>query len=114
MSDFIPVCKTTDLPDPGKRTFDLERQSVILIRQGGHFYALDDCCTHDGGPLRDGLVEGFEITCPRHGSTFDIRTGEALRLPATRPTLAHRVRLEGDQVLIQCRERPATRRPAVL
>ena len=61
---------------------------VVLIHAAGHWYALDDVCTHDGGPLSEGPLDpqAGTIACPRHGAKFDIRTGAALTMPATKPT----------------------------
>lgn len=101
MSDFVTVCRVSDLPDPGKMLVEVEDRLVALFHVGGKFYALDDVCTHDGGPLADGQLDGFTIACPRHGAQFDIRTGQALSMPATRDTVAHQVKLEGDQVLLR-------------
>ena len=72
MSDFHRVCKTIDIPDPGKATFEVEDRFVVVFHLDGQFYALDDCCTHDGGPLGEGIIDCFHIICPRHapGSTF--------------------------------------------
>ncbi len=111
MSDFITVCKVSDVPDPGKKVFQLQQQPVILFHKDGEFYALDDTCTHDGGSLHEGTVRGFEIACPRHGSKFDIRTGQALTLPAARATTVHQVKLEGENVLVKLRRQHAARGP---
>ena len=64
-------------------------------------YAIDDVCTHDGGPLGEGQLEGFTIACPRHGAKFDVRDGRALTMPATKPTVAHEVKVEGDDVYVR-------------
>ena len=73
----------------------------MLIHAAGHFYAIDDVCTHDGGPLGEGQLDGFAIACPRHGAKFDIRDGRALTMPATQPTVVHEVKVEGDDVLVK-------------
>ena len=103
MSGFVPVAKVSDLPDPGKVLVEVDDRLVVLIRAAGHFYALDDVCTHDGGPLSEGPLDPQEstITCPRHGAKFDIRTGAALTMPATKPTKAHEVKVEGDQIFVR-------------
>lgn len=101
MSDFVPVAKTSDIPDPGRLLVDIDDRLVVLIHAGGQFYALDDVCTHDGGPLSDGPIEDHSIACPRHGAKFDIRNGRALTMPATQPTAVHQVRVEGDKVLVK-------------
>ena len=104
MPQFIPVCKVSDLPEGGKTIVEVEDRVVALFHVGGRFFALDDLCTHDGGPLADGQLEGFVIVCPRHGAKFDIRDGRVLSMPATSDTVAHEVKVEGDDVLIKLNE----------
>jgi len=99
--DFVPVARVTDLPDPGSQLVEVNDQLVVLVRVGGEFFALDDVCTHDGGPLSHGPVEDHAIICPRHGARFDLRTGRPLSMPATQSTTTHEVRVEGDQILIR-------------
>jgi 3-phenylpropionate/trans-cinnamate dioxygenase ferredoxin subunit len=103
MSDFVLVAKTTDVPDPGTLLVEVGERLVALIHAAGHFYALDDVCTHDGGPLSEGPVDpaGRTIACPRHGAKFDLHTGAALTMPATKPTVAHEVRVDGTDVLVR-------------
>jgi len=105
MSDFLPVAKVSDIPDPGKVLVEVEDRLVVLIRAAGHFYALDDVCTHDGGPLSEGPLDpqAGTIACPRHGAKFDVKTGAALTMPATKPTKAHDVKVDGGQVLVRLR-----------
>ena len=59
MSDFVRVCKVGDIPDPGKQIFEVGERYVVLFHVDGQFYAMDDVCTHDGGPLGEGSLEGF-------------------------------------------------------
>jgi 3-phenylpropionate/trans-cinnamate dioxygenase ferredoxin subunit len=103
MSEYVPVAKTTDIPDPGKLLVEVEDRLVVLIRAAGHYYALDDVCTHDGGPLSEGPLDAQSntIACPRHGAKFDIRTGAALTMPATKPTKAHEVKVDGNQIYVR-------------
>lgn len=104
MNDFVPVAKVNELSDPGKMLVEVEDRLVVLYHVEGEFFATDDVCTHDGGPLSDGQLEDHTIACPRHGAKFDIRTGAALTMPATRPTTAHQVKVEGDTILIRLTE----------
>jgi 3-phenylpropionate/trans-cinnamate dioxygenase ferredoxin component len=104
MSEFIPVMKTSELPEAGKTVVEVDDRIVALFHAAGAFWALDDVCTHDGGTLADGELDGYSIACQRHGAKFDIRDGRALTMPATRPTVAHEVKVEGDQVLIRLNE----------
>lgn len=103
MSDFLPAAKVAEIADPGSLLVEVEERLVVLIRAAGHFYALDDVCTHDGGPLSDGPLDAAAgtIACPRHGAKFDIKTGAAVTMPATKPTIAHEVKVEGDQVFVR-------------
>ena len=73
---------------------------VLLCNYGGTIYAIEDVCTHDGGALDQGELEGYRIVCPRHGATFDVRTGEALTLPAVMPVAKYEVRVEGEDVFV--------------
>ena len=104
MSNFARVCKTIDIPDPGKATFEVEDRFVVVFHLDGEFYALDDCCTHDGGPLGEGIIDGFQIVCPRHGARFDIRSGKVLCMPAVVDVPAHEVKVEGDEVWVRIME----------
>jgi 3-phenylpropionate/trans-cinnamate dioxygenase ferredoxin subunit len=103
MSDFVAVAKTADVSDPGKTLVEVDERLIVLIHAAGHWYALDDVCTHDGGPLSEGPLdaEAGTIACPRHGAKFDVKTGAALTMPATKPTRSHEVRIDGDRVLVR-------------
>ncbi len=104
MSDFIRVCKTSDIPDPGKAVFEVDQRFVVVFHLDGEFYALDDACTHDGGPLGEGIIDGFQIICPRHGARFDIPTGQAMTMPAVHATPAHEVKIDAGDVFVRIRE----------
>ena len=103
MAEFIAVARTDEVSDPGSHLVEILDRLVVLIHAAGHWYALDDVCTHDGGPLSDGPLDATEgtITCPRHGAKFDIKSGRALTMPATKPTESHEVKVEGEQVLVR-------------
>lgn len=103
MSDFVAVAKVSEVPDPGSMLVEVGERLVVLIHAAGHFYALDDICTHDGGPLSDGPIDTGDnsIACPRHGAKFDIRNGAAMTMPATKATAAHEVKVEGGQIFVR-------------
>ena len=73
---------------------------MLLCNVDGHIYAIEDVCTHDGGPLEQGTLEGEQIVCPRHGATFDVRTGDVLTLPAVVPLMTFEVTVEGDEIFV--------------
>ena len=104
MSDFQRVCRVSDLPEGGKMVVEVGDRLVALFHVGGKFWAIDDLCTHDGGPLAEGELDQYVIECPRHGARFDIRTGRVLSMPATQDTPAHEVKVEGDEVWMKIEE----------
>ena len=106
MSDFERVCRASEISDPGKMIVEVGDRSVVVFHVDGQFYALDDVCTHDGGPLGEGCLEGYTITCPRHGAKFDIRDGRVLCMPAAIGTSSHDVKIEGDAVFVRLVVRP--------
>ena len=101
MSSFIPVAKISDIPDPGKKLVEVDERLVVVVHVAGQFYAIDDVCTHDGGPLGEGELDGYTISCPRHGAKFDVRDGRALTMPATKATGSYEVKISGDDVLVK-------------
>jgi 3-phenylpropionate/trans-cinnamate dioxygenase ferredoxin subunit len=74
---------------------------VLLCNVEGEFYAVEDVCTHDGGALDGGELDGCRIMCPRHGAFFDVTTGKALTLPAITPLPIYPVRIDGDDVFVE-------------
>lgn len=107
MNDFVRLTATSAIPDPGQAYFEVEDRMVVLFHVDGQFYCLDDVCTHDGGPLGEGTLDGHTIACPRHGAKFDIRTGQALTMPANQPTRSYEVRIDSDIVYVRVAGVPA-------
>jgi 3-phenylpropionate/trans-cinnamate dioxygenase ferredoxin subunit len=97
---FVTVARVGDIPEGGVKVVRLEDQSVAVFHVDGAYYAMDDICTHDGGPLAEGILEGDVIECPRHGAKFDVRTGAVLSLPAITPVPTYAVRVEGDEIKV--------------
>jgi len=100
MSEFVPVAKLSELAGTRKVCVEIDNRYLVIVELDGQIYCLDDVCTHDGGPLGEGEIEGNCLVCPRHGAKFDIRTGAAVCMPATEPTGSHQVRIDGDQISV--------------
>jgi 3-phenylpropionate/trans-cinnamate dioxygenase ferredoxin subunit len=92
---FVTVAQTADIPPGEREVFDVEGYYIAVFNVGGTYYAIEDVCTHDDGPLADGELDGYEIECPRHGARFDIRTGKVLSMPAVIDVPWFPVRVEG-------------------
>ena len=98
---WITVARQNDV-DPGYAiVVEPNGQRVALARlEDGSFRAIDDVCTHDGGPLGEGEIDDGEIECPRHGARFNLDTGEPVTLPAVVGVSTYPVRVEGDEVQV--------------
>jgi 3-phenylpropionate/trans-cinnamate dioxygenase ferredoxin subunit len=99
---WIDVCADGSLAEGEHSLVDIGGgMEVAVFRVQGAYYAIEDVCSHDDGPLADGELVGCQIICPRHGSRFDLRTGEALNLPAYRPIETFPVEIRDGRVLIE-------------
>jgi 3-phenylpropionate/trans-cinnamate dioxygenase ferredoxin subunit len=87
LPETITVCPVTDLPPGAMRLVEWEELEIGVFNCGGTFYAIEDRCSHDDGPLAEGELDAATCTveCPRHGSRFDLKTGKPLTLPAYVP-----------------------------
>jgi len=96
------VCKKGDIAPGSARRVDVDGHRLALVRIGDDFYVIGDECSHEDYSLSEGDVweDECEIECPKHGSTFDLKTGEPQTLPATRPVPVYEVRLDGDDVVV--------------
>ena len=95
---WITIAKTDELKPCEHKSVQVEGELIAVFNLNGKFYGIGDVCTHDGGILTGGTVDGKVITCPRHGAQFDITTGEVLRMPAFAPVSTFEVRVEGQDV----------------
>ncbi|HEY2924185.1 MAG TPA: non-heme iron oxygenase ferredoxin subunit [Candidatus Eisenbacteria bacterium] len=97
---YVRVGKASDVPVGRAEVFDVEDRKIAVFRLEDGFYAIEDLCTHDGGPLAEGEIEEDQVICPRHGARFDIKTGTALTLPAVTPVESYPVRVDGNELFI--------------
>jgi 3-phenylpropionate/trans-cinnamate dioxygenase ferredoxin subunit len=103
-NEFVEVCSLDEIIDPGSKLAEVDDRLVVIFHVNGEVSCLDDICTHDGGPLSDGDIEGGAITCPRHGAKFDIKCGKALTMPATEDTKAHEAKVENGKIFVRLGE----------
>lgn len=101
MSDWVDVAAVDNLPPGSHRVVDVDGAQVAVFNLDGAYYAVEDVCTHDGGTLTGGAVEGDQIVCPRHGARFSIKTGAVLAPPAYEPIHAFPVRVQDGCVQVR-------------
>jgi 3-phenylpropionate/trans-cinnamate dioxygenase ferredoxin subunit len=101
VSDWIDVGRADEIAAGGHRLIDADGTRIAVFNLDGEFFAIEDVCTHDGGELLSGRVEGDQVICPRHGARFCIRTGTALTAPAYEPTPRFPVRVSGGVVQVR-------------
>ena len=100
MAQSVAVAKTHEIPVGQFKPVEVGGRRLLICHVPGGFYAVDDTCTHDDGPLADGWLEGKEIECPRHGARFVVATGKVLCLPAAVGITSYPVHVEGDDVKV--------------
>jgi len=101
MSDWVDVAHRNEI-DPGEcKVVDADDVMIAVFNIDGEFYAIEDVCTHDGGDLATGDVEGDVIICPRHGAKFCIKTGEVREPPAYEPVDTFPVRIVSDRIQVR-------------
>jgi nitrite reductase/ring-hydroxylating ferredoxin subunit len=98
--EFVKVADAGEIPPGRLKLVDVHGDRVAIANAGGEFYAFSDECTHDGGPLSEGDLEGEIVTCPWHFSRFNIRTGEIVDSPAEEAVRIYAVRVEDDSVYV--------------
>jgi nitrite reductase (NADH) small subunit/3-phenylpropionate/trans-cinnamate dioxygenase ferredoxin subunit len=101
MAKTIKVAQASDLAPGSGTTVAAEGRRIALFNVQGTFYAIDDTCPHRGGPLGDGQLHGAMVTCPWHGATFDVKTGAVTGPPARTSVQTFRVRVDGNDVLLE-------------
>ena len=101
MSDWVPVAPASEFPPGTHRVVDVDGAQVAVFNLDGEYFAIEDVCTHDGGILTGGPVDGDQVVCPRHGARFSIRTGAALTPPAFEPVSKLPVRVAGGIVEVR-------------
>ncbi len=102
VSEFIRVCREDELTEGKIKVVEIEGEPVILAKEDGKIYAFEGYCSHDGGEFEadDKLCCEGQIECPRHGGRFNIKTGEATRMPAVAPIETFEVKVENGDVFI--------------
>ncbi len=103
MSDgYEQVGAVDQLSESGRLSVILgDEIPALVLKAGDNFYCVEDVCTHDGQPMTDGEFDGCELTCPRHGAKFDVRTGSPTMMPATEPVRTFPVEIRDGSIYVK-------------
>jgi 3-phenylpropionate/trans-cinnamate dioxygenase ferredoxin component len=101
MAGFVKVASTEDVPPGQGRMVEVSGKKIAIFNLEGAYYAIDDTCTHQGGPLSEGELAGKQVTCPWHGAIFDVTTGEVLGPPAQKSVSRYNLRVSGSSIEIE-------------
>jgi nitrite reductase/ring-hydroxylating ferredoxin subunit len=101
MAGFVKVAKVSEIPQGQGKAVEVGGKRVALFNVDGSIHAIDDACTHLGGPLSDGTLDGKNVTCPWHGAMFDIASGNALTPPAPGSVQCYKVRVEAGEIEVE-------------
>ena len=97
---FVKVASLKDLQAGGMIGVEAGGKDVALVNSAGKYYAIGNRCTHMGCMLADGTLKEVNVTCPCHGSTFDVKTGKVIKGPAKKPEPVYETKIEGEQILV--------------
>jgi nitrite reductase/ring-hydroxylating ferredoxin subunit len=100
MAEFVKVATVGEVPPGEMKIVELDGQEIVVANLGGEFVAFSNECTHRGGPLGEGELKGDVVECPWHGGQFNVRTGEVVGPPPSRPIACFQVQVEGDEVRV--------------
>jgi 3-phenylpropionate/trans-cinnamate dioxygenase ferredoxin subunit len=101
VAGFVKVGRADEIAPGEKRIYEVDGIEVVVVNLGGEYFCVEDVCTHDGGPLGEGALENGHLICPRHGARFDVRTGDALTLPAFEPVPTYQVKVENGDLYVE-------------
>jgi nitrite reductase/ring-hydroxylating ferredoxin subunit len=101
MAKLIKIAAAKDVLPGQAAAFTVEGQRIALFNVEGTYYAIGDSCTHRGGPLSEGDVQGTKVTCPWHGADFDLKTDTALGPPAQKGVPSYNVVVKGDDIKVE-------------
>lgn len=100
MANFVRVASVNDLAPGEMMLVELKNALICLVNVNGEFYAISDDCTHVGGALSDGELEGYIVTCPMHAGQFDVRTGKVVRRPPREDVATYAIKVEGEDIYV--------------
>jgi nitrite reductase (NADH) small subunit len=101
LSEYVRVGQLSDFPAGSLKTVEIAGKQLLLANLAGELFAIENTCTHRGGPLNEGTLEGKVVTCPWHGGQFDVTTGKVVGPPPQADEPTYSVKVHGNDVMIK-------------
>ena len=98
--EFIAVAAVAEIGNGERLLIEIDGKPIAVFNIAGKYFAIDDICSHDEGPLADGELDGHSIECPRHGARFDLESGKVLSMPAVADIAAYPLRVRNDEIQV--------------
>ena len=105
---FVKVAETSEIPSGQMKAVRFKEKEILVANVNGSYYAMDNTCTHAGGDLSKGKLDGTTLTCPRHGAKFDVTTGKVVSGPKIlfmHPKIngetTYEVKVDGTDIMLQ-------------
>ena len=104
MENYKRIASVNDLNDGEAKKIEIDDKAIALFRIDGEYFATDDTCTHEKASLSEGEIDNKTVTCPHHGARFNIKTGQAMTLPAMFPVKTYQIKIDGNDIMIDMKE----------
>lgn len=101
MAEFVKVASVDEIKDGSMKGFTVKGNKLLIANLNGKYYSMCSTCTHKGGPLADGKLEGNIVTCPWHGGKFDVITGKVVDEPPKESEKKYEVKVQGEDILVK-------------
>ena len=101
LSEYVRVGQLTDFPSGSLKIVEIAGKQVLVANMNGELFAIENTCTHRGGPLNEGTLEGKVVTCPWHGGQFDVTTGKVVGPPPRTDEPTYSIKVQGNDVMIK-------------
>jgi 3-phenylpropionate/trans-cinnamate dioxygenase ferredoxin subunit len=98
--EFVEIAPASELPNGERLFLEIGDKPIVIFNVADQLFAIGDVCSHDDGPVGEGDIEGYNITCPRHGAEFDVKTGRAVQMPAVVDIPAYPVQIKDGMIFL--------------
>ena len=98
--EYVEIAPASELPNGERMFVEVGGRMIVIFNIAGQYFSIADVCSHDEGPVGEGDLEGYNITCPRHGAQFDVRTGKVTQMPAVVDIPAYPIQIRAGNIFL--------------